>query len=65
LFVRGDQEPVENYPAERFKANCSGACDIAIIPNCDHFYVGAEERVSNVVTDWLLRTLPSPSYGED
>jgi len=63
LFVRGDQEPVENYPAERFKENCSGSCEIAIIPNCDHFYVGAEKKVAEVVSDWLSRTLtlPSPS----
>jgi len=63
LFIRGDQEPVNNYPAERFKDNCSGPCDIAIIPNCDHFYVGAEERVTKAVTEWLSRTLtlPSPS----
>jgi len=57
LFIRGDQEPKENYPAERFKENCSGPCDVEIIPNCDHFYVGAEERVAKTVTDWLIRTL--------
>jgi pimeloyl-ACP methyl ester carboxylesterase len=57
LFLRGDQEPMDNYPVERFKENCAGPCETAIIPNCDHFYVGAEERVSKVVTDWLKRTL--------
>jgi len=57
LFIRGDQEPVENYPAEVFKANCAGPCDIAIIPDCDHFYVGAEERVTRAVTEWLVRTI--------
>jgi pimeloyl-ACP methyl ester carboxylesterase len=57
LFIRGDQEPQDNYPAERFKENCAGPCEIAIIPDCDHFYVGAEERVSQIVTDWLDRTL--------
>lgn len=57
LFIRGDQEPKENYPAERFKENCAGRCEIAIIPNCDHFYVGAEDRVSKIVTDWLVKTL--------
>jgi pimeloyl-ACP methyl ester carboxylesterase len=57
LFIRGDQEPKDNYPAERFKENCAGPCEIAIIPNCDHFYVGAEERVSRIVTDWLTTTL--------
>jgi hypothetical protein len=48
LFIRGDQEPVANYPAEKFRENCLGPCDIAIIPNCDHFYVGAEERVQRL-----------------
>ena len=66
LFIRGDQEPVDNYPAEKFKGSCLGACEVRIIPNCDHFYVGAEERVAKTVTDWLRRTLtlPSPSQGE-
>jgi pimeloyl-ACP methyl ester carboxylesterase len=57
LFIRGDEEPAADYPAEDFKANCSGACEIAIIHNCDHFYVGAEERVAKTVTEWLSRTL--------
>ena len=57
LFIRGDQEPKDNYPAERFKENCAGPCEIAIIPDCDHFYVGAEERVSKTVTDWISNVL--------
>lgn len=57
LFIRGDQEPKENYPAERFKENCAGPCEIAIVPNCDHFYVGAEDLVAKAVTDWLKHTL--------
>jgi pimeloyl-ACP methyl ester carboxylesterase len=55
LFIRGDKEPQENYPAERFKEHCRGPCEVAIIPDCDHFYVGAEEKVSSVVTDWLKK----------
>jgi pimeloyl-ACP methyl ester carboxylesterase len=57
LFIRGDQEPIDNYPAESFKENCAGPCEVAIIPNCDHFYVGAEDLVSKTATDWLKRTL--------
>ena len=57
LFIRGDQEPVENYPAEKFKENSSGRCEVKIIPNCDHFYVGAEEQVAKCVTEWLSQTL--------
>jgi pimeloyl-ACP methyl ester carboxylesterase len=57
LFVRGDQEPPANYPAEAFKQNCAGPCDVAIVPNCDHFYVGAEDQVATIVAEWLSRTL--------
>lgn len=57
LFIRGAQEPVDNYPAERFQENCAGPCEIAIIPNCDHFYVGAEDRVSGIVKNWLEQIL--------
>jgi len=57
LFIRGDQEPKENYPAEEFAKNCLGPCEVAIIPNCDHFYVGAEDKVSQIVTEWLKNTL--------
>jgi len=57
LFVRGDQEPPQTYPAEAFKENCGGPCEIAIVENCDHFYVGAEESVATTVQNWLSRTL--------
>jgi len=39
------------------KKTAPAPCEIAIIPNCDHFYVGAEEKVAKIVTDWLTRTL--------
>lgn len=57
LFIRGDQEPMENYPAERFKENCVGPCEVVIVPNCDHFYVGAEDRVSRIVKEWIDGTM--------
>ena len=57
LFIRGDQEPKENYPAEKFAKNCPSPCEVAIIPNCDHFYVGAEDKVSKIVTEWLKKTV--------
>jgi pimeloyl-ACP methyl ester carboxylesterase len=56
LFVRGDQEPKEHYPAERFKQNCVGPCEVAIVRDCGHFYTGAEKRVSEIVVDWLKGT---------
>ena len=57
LFIPGDQEPMDNYPAERFKENCAGPCEVVIVPNCDHFYVGAQEQVAKTVTQWLTWTL--------
>jgi pimeloyl-ACP methyl ester carboxylesterase len=57
LFVRGDQESPVNYPAEQFKANCSTPCEVVIIPNCDHFYVGAEQTVATAVAEWFKRTV--------
>jgi pimeloyl-ACP methyl ester carboxylesterase len=57
LFVRGDKEPREAYPAEEFKARSGGPCTVEIVPNCDHFYNGREEAVQALVALWLGRTL--------
>lgn len=57
LFVRGDKEPPESYPAEQFQARASGRCHVEIVPDCDHFYVGREKQVTGIVVDWLKRTL--------
>ena len=59
LYVRGDQESRENYPAEEFKARCGGPCDVEIVPECDHFYNGREEAIQAVVSSWLARVLRS------
>ncbi|MFQ5930459.1 MAG: alpha/beta hydrolase, partial [Acidobacteriota bacterium] len=53
LFIRGDEEPADNYPAEAFKQNCPSPCDVVIVPDCGHFYVGAEDRVAAIVSGWL------------
>ena len=57
LFVRGDKEPREQYPAEEFDARSGGACTVEIVPDCDHFYNGREEAVGRLVASWLDRTL--------
>jgi pimeloyl-ACP methyl ester carboxylesterase len=57
LFVRGDEENPETYPAERFKERSAGPCDVEIVENCDHFYVGRESVVAELVSRWLARTL--------
>jgi len=58
LYVRGDKEVPSQYPAEEFKAAAAGRCDIEIIPDCDHYYRGSDEPVSNAVVNWLKK-LPS------
>jgi pimeloyl-ACP methyl ester carboxylesterase len=57
LYVRGDKEFRENYPAEDFKARARGPCDVEIVPGCDHFYNGREAAVQELVSAWLSRTL--------
>jgi pimeloyl-ACP methyl ester carboxylesterase len=58
LFIRGDQESRESYPAEEFQARTGGPCDVEVVPNCDHFYVGREDRVTKIVVSWLKRRFP-------
>jgi pimeloyl-ACP methyl ester carboxylesterase len=55
LYLRGDRESAENYPAEAFQARAGGRCDVRIIPDCDHFYNGCEAAVIECVTSWLAR----------
>jgi pimeloyl-ACP methyl ester carboxylesterase len=57
LYVRGDKESRENYPAEDFRARAGGPCDVEIVPGCDHFYNGREAPVGEIVSSWLSRTL--------
>ena len=60
LFVRGDEEPAELYPAEAFQARAGGPCDVEIVPDCNHFYVGREAAVSELVVSWLARLGAKP-----
>jgi pimeloyl-ACP methyl ester carboxylesterase len=58
LYLRGDKEPRELYPAEEFARRCGGECTIEIVPDCDHFYVGREAAVAAIVTNWLKGVCP-------
>jgi pimeloyl-ACP methyl ester carboxylesterase len=58
LFVRGDGEPAENYPAERFAEACKGPCEVVILPDCDHFYGGHESLMAVMIADFLDRHMP-------
>jgi pimeloyl-ACP methyl ester carboxylesterase len=53
LYLRGDREPRDLYPAEEFARRCAGPCTVEIVPQCDHFYVGREAAVTDIVCRWL------------
>jgi len=57
LFLRGDQEPADLYPAEAFQRRAGGPCTVEIVRDGDHFYVGREEAVAERVAAWLARLL--------
>ncbi len=57
LYIRGDKENAERYPAEQFVERATAPAIARVIPNCDHFYNGREDEVASVVTGWLGSTL--------
>lgn len=65
LFIRGDAEPPDTYPAEAFAEACPGPVDIEIIPSCDHYYAGREDAVIDVVTAWLGDVLTARTSESD
>jgi len=63
LYVRGDKESRESYPAEDFRARAGGPCDVEIVPDCDHFYNGREEAIQVIVSSWLAKVLHLDATG--
>lgn len=57
LYIRGDQEDRETYPAERFAEAAGGPVDVRILQDCDHFYTGHEDEVGRLVAAWLDKVL--------
>jgi pimeloyl-ACP methyl ester carboxylesterase len=57
LYVRGDREPVDLYPAEEFARRACGPCTVGIVPQCEHFYAGREDTVSKIVCSWLANAI--------
>lgn len=53
LFLVGDHESPEIYPAERFASLAAGPSEARILPDCDHWYTGHEDTVARTVTAWL------------
>ena len=60
LYLRGEREPRELYPAEAFSKLSGGPCKVEIVPDCDHFYAGREDAVSTIVCSWLANALKRP-----
>jgi len=57
LFIRGDREPRDSYPAEEFAKRAGGPVRVEIIPDSDHFYTGQEHTIQGRVSSWLTATL--------
>jgi len=57
LFIRGDKENAERYPAEAFVRRATAPAVANVIADCDHFYNGRENEVIDAVTSWLAETL--------
>ena len=57
LFIRGDREPRDSYPAEEFAKRAGGPVRVEIVPDCDHFYNGKEQAIRERVASWLEATL--------
>ena len=53
LFLRGEQEDRDLYPAERFADAAGTSAEVLIVPGADHFYTGAEAWVGREVAQWL------------
>lgn len=57
LCVCGDKEDPDRYPAQEYRRHAGGPCDVEIVSNCDHFYNGREDAVSDLVAKWLAGAL--------
>ena len=57
LCIRGDKEDRDRYPAEEFQSRAGGPCNVEIVPDCDHFYVGREAAIQRIVSSWLAKVM--------
>lgn len=57
LYLRGDQEDPDLYPAERFAQASPAAVDVRIMDDCDHFYTGHTAAVGALVAEWVTTRL--------
>lgn len=62
LYLRGDSEPADLYPAEAFARLSAGPCTVSIVDRCDHFYRGRESEVAGRVADWIGRNFAAARH---
>jgi hypothetical protein len=48
--TRSHRRPIRR---EKFQARSGGPCDVEVVQDRDHFYVGREEAVIQIVRSWL------------
>ena len=60
LYLRGEREPRDLYPAEEFRKKARGSCKVEIVPDGDHFYLGREDVVSTMICAWLANAIKQP-----
>jgi pimeloyl-ACP methyl ester carboxylesterase len=53
LFLVGEEEDRDLYPARQFAGEVTGAAEVAVIPGADHFYAGHEDEVDRIVACWM------------
>lgn len=53
LFLVGDLEAPETYPAKEFARCVAGPSEARILENCDHWYTGQKDYVADSVAEWL------------
>lgn len=53
LYLVGDQEPDDLYPAKAFRDRAAGPVTVEVMEDCGHYYVGREEEVAARVSRFL------------
>lgn len=59
LYLCGDEEPTDLYPAATFAERSPANVTVDIVPRCGHFYVDREDDVTARVVRWLDAAHPA------
>lgn len=53
LYLRGDEETPDLYPAEEYARLSAAKVDVEIVRGCGHYYVSKEADVATFVAEWI------------